>query len=61
MKFTQDNTVYTPVTVTFETQKELNDLSNALYEIEIEHLPEKIACIIRDFRVELWDFNTNRI
>jgi hypothetical protein len=59
MKVTTDSKAYSPVTITLESQKELNMLSDALYELELERYNEEAELFLRDVRIELHEFNTH--
>ena len=52
---------FVPISITIETQDELNILADALYELDLDDedkFSEEAINVLRDLRVELYDYHT---
>jgi hypothetical protein len=61
MKITKELPLFTPITITLETQEEVNMLGDTLYEIDLTEFNElKRQHFIRDLRVDLYEFHVHK-
>ena len=63
MKFSRTQPEFTPITLTFESQQEIDFLADALYELELDEIYNRAEYIniIRDLRIELHDFHSRTL
>ena len=65
MKFTQTSPAFRPLTVTFETQEEIDLLAQALYHdsnwFSSDNLPKELRMALIGFRAELHDYSSEGV
>jgi hypothetical protein len=52
---------FVPLSITIETQEELNILADALYELDLDDedkYSEKAINVLRELRIELYDYHS---
>lgn len=59
MHITTKPPLFNPVTITLETQMEVDFLSDALYDISIDHFLHDKQDFLRNLRIDLYEHNTD--
>jgi hypothetical protein len=59
MKVALSDKAFTPVTITLDNQIEVDFLSDALYDMNIDHFLKDKQDFLRTLRMDLYEYNTD--
>ena len=59
MKVSLSSTAFTPVTITLDNQMEVDFLSDALYDMDIDKFLGDKQDFLRTLRMDLYEYNTD--